>query len=179
MKSRRWNLWVPDLQMSRKNLTTWQGNVTMMTSSFPRDWPFVRGIPRWPVDYPYKGQCCGALIFSLICAWTNGWANNRDAGETPSRSLWRHMLVKALGWHDPVVNSYPVHLSPSKRHRFNIDPKRKCWIGVESTTPVVFAVWMTSWHRLKFRGTGPLCVNPTVLSLFLNDYIDIRSILHC
>ena len=48
---------------------------------FPRYWPFVRGIHRWPVDRPHKGQWRGALMFSLICAWTNGWANNRDAGD--------------------------------------------------------------------------------------------------
>ena len=29
----------------------------------------------------HKGQWRGALIFSLICAWTNGWINNRDAGD--------------------------------------------------------------------------------------------------
>ena len=28
-----------------------------------------------------KGQWSGALMFSLICAWTNGWVNNRDAGD--------------------------------------------------------------------------------------------------
>ena len=33
-----------------------------------------------PVDSPHKGQCRGALI-SLIRARTNGWANNRDAGD--------------------------------------------------------------------------------------------------
>ena len=32
-----------------------------------------------PLDSPHKGQWRGALMFSLICAWTNGWANNRDA----------------------------------------------------------------------------------------------------
>ena len=41
-------------------------------------WPFVRRIHRSPVDSPHKGQQRGALIFSLICAWTNGWANNWD-----------------------------------------------------------------------------------------------------
>ena len=30
---------------------------------------------------PHKGQWHGALMFSLICAWTNGWVNNRDAGD--------------------------------------------------------------------------------------------------
>ena len=48
---------------------------------FPRYWPFVRGIHRSPVDSPHKGQDRGALMFSLICAWTNGWANNRDAAD--------------------------------------------------------------------------------------------------
>ena len=34
---------------------------------------------RRPVDSPNKSQWRRALIFSLICAWTNGCANNRDA----------------------------------------------------------------------------------------------------
>ena len=31
-----------------------------------------------PVNSPNKGQWRGALMFSLICIWTNGWVNNRD-----------------------------------------------------------------------------------------------------
>ena len=48
---------------------------------------FVRGIHWWlwginrsPVNSPHTDQWHGALMFSLICAWTNGWVNNRDAG---------------------------------------------------------------------------------------------------
>ena len=48
---------------------------------FPRYWPFVRGIHRWPVNFPYEDQWRRALMFSLICAWTNGWVNNRDADD--------------------------------------------------------------------------------------------------
>ena len=48
---------------------------------FPRYWPFVQGIYRWPVNSPHKGQWRGALMFSLICAWINGWLNNREAGD--------------------------------------------------------------------------------------------------
>ena len=33
---------------------------------------------RW---IPHKGQWRGALMFSLICAWINGWVNNREAGD--------------------------------------------------------------------------------------------------
>ena len=46
---------------------------------FPDYWPFVRGIHRWPVNSPHKGQWRGALMFPLICAWINGGANNREA----------------------------------------------------------------------------------------------------
>ena len=51
---------------------------------FPRDWPFVRGIHRSPVNSPHKGQWRRALMFSLICVWFYWlWF------ETPSWSLWR------------------------------------------------------------------------------------------
>ena len=48
---------------------------------FPRYWPFVRGIHRWPVNSPHKGQWRGALMFSLICAWINTSVNNRETGD--------------------------------------------------------------------------------------------------
>ena len=46
---------------------------------FPRYWPFVRVIHRSPVNCPHKGQWRGALMFSVICAWINGWVNNHEA----------------------------------------------------------------------------------------------------
>ena len=30
---------------------------------------------------PHKGQWRGALLFSLIYVWINGWINNREAGD--------------------------------------------------------------------------------------------------
>ena len=48
---------------------------------FPRYWPFVRGIHRSPVNSPHKGQWLGALMFSLICVWINGWVNNGESGD--------------------------------------------------------------------------------------------------
>ena len=60
---------------SRKSImTSWKWK------HFPRYWPFGRGIHRSPVDSPNKGQWHWALMFSLICTWKNGWANNPDAG---------------------------------------------------------------------------------------------------
>ena len=62
---------------------------------FPRYWPVGRRIHRSPVNSPQKGQWRGALAFSMICAWTNGWVNNQGAMfETPSR----HYDVTSLGY---------------------------------------------------------------------------------
>ena len=47
----------------------------------PRYWTFVWEIHRWPVNSPHNGQWRGALMFSLICAWINGWVNNCEAGD--------------------------------------------------------------------------------------------------
>ena len=64
---------------------------------FPRYWPFVRGIHRSPVNSPHKGQWRGALIFSLICVWINGWVINGEAGDLRGyRALWRHRDVQSI-----------------------------------------------------------------------------------
>ena len=48
---------------------------------FLRYWPFVRRIHRSLLNSPHRGQWRGALMLSLICAWINGWVNNREAGD--------------------------------------------------------------------------------------------------
>ena len=48
---------------------------------FRRHWFFVRGLPLSLVNSPHKGQWRGDLRFCLICALTNGWVNNRGAGD--------------------------------------------------------------------------------------------------
>ena len=48
---------------------------------FPRYWLSVWGIHRSPMSSTHKGQWCRASMFSLICAWINGWVNNGEAGD--------------------------------------------------------------------------------------------------
>ena len=63
---------------------------------FPLHWPFVRGINRWSVNSPHKGQWRGALIFSLICVWTNGWTNHRDVGNLRRHRAYNDVIVMSL-----------------------------------------------------------------------------------
>ena len=64
---------------------------------FPRYWPFVRAIHRWPVNSPNKGQWRGALMISLICAGAIGSVNTRDAGD----------LRRIRAHYDVTVNDPP------------------------------------------------------------------------
>ena len=34
-----------------------------------------------PGEFPTQSQWRGALMFSLICVWINGWTNNRETGD--------------------------------------------------------------------------------------------------
>ena len=64
---------------------------------FPRYWPFVQGIHRYPVNSPHKGQWRGALIFSLICARIIGWVKNREAADL--RRYCAHFDVTVMLWY--------------------------------------------------------------------------------
>ena len=68
---------------------------------FPRNWPFVRGIHRSPVNSPHKGQWRGALVFSLICVWINGWVNNHEAGDL--RHHRTHYVVVVMATSEVVI----------------------------------------------------------------------------
>ena len=55
-------------------MTSWNG-------IFSAQLVLCGGIHRSPVNSSHKGQWHKPLVFSLICACTNSWANDRDAGD--------------------------------------------------------------------------------------------------
>ena len=72
-----------DLLYSHDDIIKWK--------HFLHYWPFVWGIHRSPVNSPPKGQCRGALIFSLTCFNKRLYRQSRHRWfEVPLRSLWRH-----------------------------------------------------------------------------------------
>ena len=95
---------------------------------FPHYCPFVWGIHRSPVNSPHKGQWCGALMFPLICAWKNGWINNREAGD-----LRRHHA------HCDVSVMY-------------IAQHTKCW----HKSKIIVNKWSVTWLEWKIIWRVPL-----------------------
>ena len=71
---------------------------------FPRYWPFVRGIHRSLVNSLHKGQWRGALMFSLIRVWINGWVNNREAGDL-RRYRAHYDVIVMLSQHLKTTNT--------------------------------------------------------------------------
>ena len=53
----------------------------------------VTGPSRSPVNSPHKGQWCGALMFALKCAWTNGRVNYRDAANLRRQRAYYNVTV--------------------------------------------------------------------------------------
>ena len=88
----------------------WHDDV-MKWKHFPCSWPFVWGIHRSPVIFPHKGLWRGAMMFSLICVWINGWVNNRKAGDL--RCYRAHYDVTLIG------NGVIVWLSQGKKSSYS------------------------------------------------------------
>ena len=77
----------------QRNKTWWRHQM----ETFPALLTLCEEIHRWPVDSPNKSHWHGALMFSLICAWTNGWANDWDAGDLRSHRAYYDVTVMYSG----------------------------------------------------------------------------------
>ena len=96
------------------------------------------GFQRSLVNSHHKGQWRGTLMSSLICAWTNGWVNNRDACDLRRRRA-RYSVI--------VVNNYAHSSKKSIRY---------AWINLLIT--------MTSkWGRCRLKSpASPLFTQPFI-----------------
>ena len=102
---------LPDI--GRHTASQWVDSVVAFSSwwrlqmeNFPRNWPFVWGIHRSPVNYPHKGQWREALMFSLISVWINDWVNNREAGDL-RRYRAHYDVTVMIG---DAMNAYGLHI---------------------------------------------------------------------
>ena len=73
---------------SRYTMTSSKGNIFALLA-------FVQGIHR-SGEFSSQMPVTGSFDVSLICAWTNGWTNNRDAGDV--RHHRTHYDVNIMSW---------------------------------------------------------------------------------
>ena len=98
---------------NKDNVIPWHGHVFHITGPswgnplrddvikwkhFPRYWPFVKGIRRSSMNSPHKSQWRGASVFSLICAWANDGANNRDDGNLRPHGAYNGVTLMRHWW---------------------------------------------------------------------------------
>ena len=66
-----------------------------------------------PPPPPHEGQWRGALMFSLICAWINGWVNNREAGDLRRyRAHYDVIVMEYIRITNPRCGSMPCGSLP-------------------------------------------------------------------
>ena len=88
----------------RHQMWTFSALLAICAGNSPVPGEFPRGIHRSPVNFPHKGQWRGALMFSLICVWINGWVNNRETGEL--RRYRAHYDVTIMPCDDAAIQQY-------------------------------------------------------------------------
>ena len=60
-------------------------------------------------EFPaHKGQWRGALMFSLICVWINGWVNNREADYLRRHRADCDVIVMTISNMD-AIQLYQIH----------------------------------------------------------------------
>ena len=113
---------------------------------FPRYWPFVRGIHRSPVNSPHKDQWLRALVFSLICAWINGWVNNREAGDLRRHRAHNDTIVMKMAIYGPVESP---HKRPVIRSAVFHNQKWYTYASETAMKELSISLYIKHIHRLS------------------------------
>ena len=71
-----------------------------------------------PVNSPHKGQWRGALMFTLICVWINGWVNNGEAGDLRRHRVHYDAIVMYIHMYIHKTMRYNLFISQLQRHSF-------------------------------------------------------------
>ena len=66
-----------------------------------------------PGQFPHKGQWRGALMFSSIWVWINGWVNSREAGDLRCYCTHYDVIVMVNAWNWSTRNWTHYHLKKS------------------------------------------------------------------
>ena len=90
------------VQAAQCMMTSSNGNIFRVTGHLFGEFTGPWWIPS------HKGQWRGALMYSLICVWINGWVNNREAGDL--RCYRAHYDVTVMGNGNPAPQSWVLSM---------------------------------------------------------------------
>ena len=104
--------------------------VWMMTSSNGNIFRVTGPLCGEFTGHRHKGQWRGVLMFSLICAWINGWINNREAGDLRRHCAHYDVIVMYILW-DRIQKDSRI-----QKHLF--DKENTCFLII---SPRYFILW--------------------------------------
>ena len=122
-----------------------------------------------------KGQWRGALMFSLICAWINGWVNNREAG-----NLRRHRAH-----YDVIVMIGPVLLCFFVSWFFKCSSiifirylSRELLILIVQLNVYGYGIYAI-YNKQIYISVVCICIHMTCMSIYASQHIYVyRYIIH-
>ena len=96
-------------------LKSFSGKESRLLISYPWWRHQMETFSALPVKSAHKGQWRGALMFSLIHAWTNGWVNNRDAGDLARhRANYDVSVMRSKTDHELIVSEIGLRTTAAK-----------------------------------------------------------------
>ena len=101
---------------------------------FPRYWPFVRGILG---EFPSRG----ALMLSVVCAWTNSWSNNEDTGDLRRHRSHHDVTVMWFQQNKSQQTLQCCHMSVLNQQKFGYLVKSAFVISTKKTSNIRITVF--------------------------------------
>ena len=85
------------------------------------------------VNSHHKGQWRWALMFSLICDWTNGWVNNGEAGDL-RRHRAHHDVTVMRRWIPLSCTRLTIYWSISQQNYIMLSCHRHIWYDADQVS---------------------------------------------
>ena len=139
---------------------------------------------------PHKGQWRTALIFPFICAWINGWVNNREAGDLRRHRTHYDVIVMWVNNDSPyLVIKYTMKIesvtttSVEQEHtRVNLKQylrrENKVRIIEDQLGQPMVDRWKTCMHLLVIAFTVNMLTEPTTFFMTYTRVSKLRMPTH-